>query len=91
MRRGEEVEVARDALFDLAINRSLVYAERFGVLGQDRERLRGGLELWYLKTRFAYRIPLETVVEVLQTHPGGEYYWTGGQAGTWKKGRNPRP
>ena len=91
MRRGAEVEVARDALFDLAINRSLVYAQRLGVLDQGEERLRGSLELWYLKTRFAYRIPLETVVEVLQTHPGGEYYWGGGQEGTWREGRNPRP
>ena len=81
----------RDALFDLAINRSLVYAERLGALGQDRERLRGGLELWYLKTRFAYRIPLETVVEVLQMYPGGEHYWMGGQGGEWKEGRNSRP
>ena len=91
MRREEEGEVARDALFDLAINRSLVYAKRLGVPGQDRERLRGGLELWYLKTRFAYRISLKTVVEVLQTYPGGEHHWTGGEEGGWKKGRNPRP
>lgn len=83
--------MARDALFDLAVNRSLVYAGRLGVLGQGEEKLEGGLELWYLKTRFAYRIPLETVVEVLQTYPGGEYYWTGGADGSWQAGRNPRP
>ncbi len=81
----------RDALFDLAINRSLVYAERLGVLNQSRERLKGALELWYLKTRFAYRIPLETVVEVLQTRPGGVHYWAGGADGGWREGRNPRP
>ena len=81
----------RDALFDLAVNRSLVYAERLGVLRQDGERLKGGLELWYLKTRFAYRIPLQTVIEILQTYPGGEHYWTGGQEGAWQEGRNPRP
>ena len=83
--------MARDALFDLAVNRSLVYAERLGVLGQSEETLKGSLELWYLKTRFAYRIPLDTVVEVLQTYPGGEYYWTDGADGSWAEGRNPRP
>lgn len=81
----------RDALFNLAVNRSLVYAKRLGVLNQDEVKMWQGLELWYLKTRFAYRIPLTTVIEVLQTHPGGEYYWAGGQEGEWKEGRNPRP
>ncbi len=83
--------MARDALFDLAVNRSLVYAKRSGILNQRTERLRGGLELWYLKTRFAYRIPLAAVISVLQTYPGGEQYWIGGQEGIWKEGRNPRP
>ena len=81
----------RDALFDLAINRSLQYAARLGVLSQGEERLRDGLELWYLKTRFAYRVPLGRVVKILQTYPGGEVYWTGGREGGWKEGRNPRP
>ncbi len=81
--------MARDALFDLAVNRSLVYAERLGL--HQSEELTGGLELWYLKTRFAYRVPLQTVVEVLQTYPGGEHYWVGGADGGWQKGRNPRP
>ena len=83
--------MARDALFDLAVNRSLEYAARLGFLAEGEAALRGGLELWYLKTRFAYRIPLEVVVRVLQTYPGGEHYWSGGEAGGWHRGRNPRP
>ena len=81
----------RDALFDLAVNRSLQYAARLGVLRQGEKKLKEGLELWYLKTRFAYRVPLETVVETLQTYPGGEHYWVGGAGGGWRVGRNPRP
>ena len=76
----------RDALFDLAINRSLVYAARLGVLNQGEKRLKEGLELWYLKTRFAYRIPLGRVVHVLETYPGDEHYWAGGAEGGWRRG-----
>ena len=81
----------RDALFDLAVNRSLIYAERLGMLHRGEARLAEGLELWYLKTRFAYRVPLDVVVAVLQTHPGGEQYWIGGMHGRWQEGRNPQP
>lgn len=81
----------RDALFDLAVNRSLVYAKRLGVLDQDEMKMQRGLELWYLKTRFAYRISLATVTQVLQTYPGGKHYWAGGERGAWQEGRNPRP
>ncbi len=77
----------RTELFDAAVNRALVYALRLGLplsdREKDREKLRGGLELWYLKTRFAYRIPLETVVATLQDHPGGDHYWRGGKTGSW--------
>lgn len=81
----------RDALFDLAVNRALTYARRLGVALDDAAALQAGLELWYLKTRFAYRIPLEEVVVALQTNPGGSYFWRGGHAGGWQRGPSPRP
>ncbi|CAN5846594.1 hypothetical protein BH24DEI2_BH24DEI2_14340 [soil metagenome] len=74
----------RDALFDLAISRALTYALRLGLAVGDTAALRGGLELWYLKTRFAYRIPLDEVVGALQTYPGGDCSWRGGHAGGWR-------
>lgn len=77
----------RDALFDAAVNRALGYAERLGVPLGEREALYRGLELWYLKTRFAYRIPLETVLEALLRYPKtlGAHQWQGGPEGTWNK------
>ena len=86
----------RDALFDLAINRALTYALRLGVALEDAEALHTGLELWYLKTRFAYRIPLEEVVGALRTYPdthssSGEHFWRGGLAGGWHAGQAPKP
>jgi hypothetical protein len=85
--------VARTKLFDLAVNRAISYAERLGALeGQrDRQILHSVLELWYLKTRFAYRIPLDDVIEVLMSYPGPGHYWTGGPGGDWERGENPRP
>lgn len=74
----------RDALFDLAVNRALSYAQRLNIPLNNAEILRSGLELWYLKTRFAYRIPLEEVVATLQSYPG-EGAWQGGRSGGWRK------
>ena len=74
----------RDALFDLAVNRALSYARRLNVQLNDAVALRSGLELWYLKTRFAYRIPLAEVVATLQSYPG-EGTWQGGRSGNWRK------
>lgn len=75
----------RDALFDAAVNRALEYAKRLGTPLDEREALQRGLELWYLKTRFAYRIPLEAVVNALQRYPRAEgtYIWQGGKDGNW--------
>lgn len=75
--------MARDALFDAAVNKARSYALRLGLPLDDPERLRGGLELWYLKTRFAYRVPLGGVVEALLGCPDATYSWTGGAAGRW--------
>lgn len=73
----------RRELYDAAVNRALVYALRLGLPLGDPEKLSLSLELWYLKTRFAYRIPLETVVATLQSHPGGNCHWQGGRTGSW--------
>src|SRR5690606_33709722 len=60
---------ARDELFDLAVERALAYAQRLALDFGSAERLREGLELWYLKTRFAYRVPLGDVVTALLAYP----------------------
>lgn len=77
----------------MAVSRALAYSERLGGLDGERNRsaLRDLLELWYLKTRFAYRVPLEQVVEVIMGYPGSGHYWRGGREGSWTKGENPRP
>jgi hypothetical protein len=72
----------RNELFDLAITRALDYAQRLNLNLQDADELKRGLELWYLKTRFAYRIPLEDVLKVLQTHRKN-HQWQGGKKGHW--------
>ncbi len=88
--------MSREALFDLAVNRALTYAQRLGVALDDAEALRAGLELWYLKTRFAYRIPLKEVVGALQSYPdthssSGDCFWRGGRRGSWHAGQAPKP
>lgn len=83
----------RDDLFDLAVNRALVYARRTRALerARDLRSLTRELELWALRTRFAYRFRLEEVAERLRTAPAGEVHWEGGPAGTWRDGPPPRP
>ena len=86
--------MAHAPLFDLAVNRALLYARRLGLPLEKTEQgegVRAGLEPWYLKTRFAYRISLEKVVETLQGYPGDDHYWVGGEGGRWVAGRNPQP
>jgi hypothetical protein len=80
--------VARDELFELAVNRALTYARRLRLDFGSAERLSAGLEVWYLKTRFAYRIPLTEVVATLMTHPGtagAGWQWRGGPGGGWQE------
>lgn len=83
----------RTELFDMAVNRALSYAGRLGALEGPRHQadLHGVLEVWYLKTRFAYRIPLEQVIAALTDYPGPGHYWSGGPGGGWREGENPRP
>lgn len=81
---------SRSALFDLAVQRAARYAARLGLLERSRastEALRLGLEPWYLKTRFAYRVPLEHVLDALAKLPEGadpeRLRWRGGPSGGW--------
>jgi hypothetical protein len=80
--------VARDALFDLAVERALSYTQSLNIASQNKEELHKRLEVWYLKTRFAYRIPLDDMLKVLQTYPGTGV-WTGGKNGTWQNLSEP--
>ena len=85
--------MSRPELFDAAVNKALTYALRLGLPLDNRDKLREGLELWYLKTRFAYRIPLKSVLETLesvpQTEEPADYHWNGGQDGQWTQ-KNPQ-
>jgi hypothetical protein len=77
----------RNTLFDLAVNRSLSYAKSMGLELHDKEKLAQGLELWYLKTRFAYRISLADIITALQTYPS-QGLWQGGKDGLWQNPNN---
>ena len=85
--------MSRDALFDLAINRARSYAERLNALerAESASDLARRLELWYLRTRFAYRIPLEDVAKTLWSSPSGSVHWSGGRDGGWRAGPPPEP
>jgi hypothetical protein len=85
--------VARDELFDLAVNRALSYARRTRALERagDAAALARELELWVLRTRFAYRLDLMEVATRLLDAPPGEVHWSGGPAGGWHDGPAPRP
>jgi len=75
----------RDELFDLAVNRAAEYAARLGLPPGDPGRTRQGLEVWYLKTRFAYRVPLADVVAAVAARPAAAgAVWSGGPGGTWR-------
>ncbi len=63
----------REELFDLAVERADTYLSRL-LPGWERsepsaQRLIAATELWYLRTRFVYRVPLEDVVAALLTKP----------------------
>lgn len=82
---------ARDELFDQAVNRAAEYASRLALPFDDVGKLRAGLELWYLKTRFAYRAPFEEVLEALARRPDAAVdsapnalEWRGGPGGAWR-------
>ena len=85
--------MARDDLFDLAMNRALSYARRTRALERatDERTLTRELELWVLRTRFAYRFRLEEVAARLLEAPPGDVHWAGGADGGWRDGPPPRP
>jgi hypothetical protein len=75
-------EFAQEALFDLAINRA---ARVTALLGMTH------LEIWHSKTRFAARVQLPAIQHALKIRPVGEWYWIGGESGTWQVGKPVTP
>lgn len=73
----------RDVLFDLAVNKAAEYIQRLGLASADPAEVRRGLEIWYLKTRFAYRVPLDEVAEAVARRPASAAVWHGGRGGAW--------
>jgi hypothetical protein len=74
--------MARDTLFDLAVNRALTYTKGLNLYLHNKDELKTRLEVWYLKTRFAYRVSLDDIIDVLITYPG-KGSWSGGKVGRW--------
>ncbi len=83
--------MAREALFDLAINRALSYAQSLHLSLKEGSSLETTLKPWYQQTRFAYRIPLKTICQILLSYPGNEHFWQGGEKGDWQAGKTPQP
>jgi hypothetical protein len=81
----------RAALFDLAVERALTYVTRARLpTARDRAATVRALEVWYLKTRFAARVPLDDIVDALLLLPDDDpvgWRWRGGRQGAWQ----PRP
>lgn len=84
------MSVARRALFDLAVNRAAEVAARVAPGGGAAAR-RTALEVWYLRTRFASRVPFEAVLRAVAARPEGEAHWRGGEGGGWHPGPPPTP
>ncbi len=82
---------AREALFDLAVNRAAEHAARLGAAGSDAAAVARALELWYLETRFAARVSLDEVARAVAARPGGAAHWQGGARGGWRPGPPPTP
>ena len=82
--------MAREALFDLAVNRALSYAQKLK-LDLSQSDLEEKLEPWHKNTRFVYRIPLNIICLTLKTLPEKNMHWQGGQNGSWLKGKSPHP
>ena len=76
---------SRQALFDLAVNRAAEVAARLG--GTSRR----GLEVLYLKTRFASRVPFDAVLDAVRCRPSADAHWEGGLEGRWRPGPPPLP
>lgn len=75
---------ARDAIFDLAINRAASFVRGTGQ--------RTSLEVWHSKTRFAARVELDLIRAALEQCPReGEWFWVGGELGSWQNGKARTP
>lgn len=85
--------MAREELFDLAVNRALAYARGTRALERaaDDAALQRELELWVLRTRFAYRVDLGEVARRVRQAPRGDVHWAGGPSGAWNEGASPGP
>lgn len=81
--------VARDRLFELAVNRAAQALDRLGP--RDPDARRRALEVWYLKTRFASRVPFASVAAALASRPDGDVHWRGGPDGGWEPGAPSTP
>jgi hypothetical protein len=81
---------ARSRLFDLAVNRAAEATVRLGA-AQRPDDLRLALEVWYLKTRFANRVPFDALLAAVASRPAGAVHWTGGETGGWRPGAPPVP
>jgi alpha-ketoglutarate-dependent taurine dioxygenase len=75
---------APDAIFDLAVNRAAVFMR-----GAGRN---ANLDVWHARTRFASRVPLESIRHALALRPArGEWHWSGGTSGAWRSGKPTTP
>jgi hypothetical protein len=76
--------VAREAIFDLAVNRAASFERGAGSSTS--------LEIWHAKTRFASRVELPLIRAALETRPTqGHWFWSGGEAGAWQPGKAQTP
>ncbi len=91
--KGEQTAAAApDALFDLAVNRAWAALRGLRPADPGAGLTTGFLAGWHARTRFARRVPLDTVRAALQQRPGGgEWHWAGGPDGGWTEGKAPFP
>jgi uncharacterized protein YfiM (DUF2279 family) len=83
------VKHARDAIFDLAVNRAAAFTRSTGA---SLEAGGVALETWQARTRFASRVSLEAVRTALESRPDGEgWHWVGGESGEWLAGKPRTP
>lgn len=71
-----------EGLFDTIINR----ADGFLRVSRPTNRLEA-LKAWHMRTRFARRVSLEMLLQILEGRPDGEYHWSGGENGSWQPGQ----
>jgi hypothetical protein len=73
----------RDPLFELAVARADTYLRRARIpADRQPQTIARALEAWALRTRFASRIDLPTLAEVLAARPPGEATY---RDGAWRR------